>query len=209
LTALQGAVIQMMAHGIATGAMFAIAGMIQERLHTREFAKLGGLWSKIPRLSAFALLFVLASVGLPGMGNFIGEFLVLLGSFPVAPILVGAGVLGIVLGTIAMLALMQRAFYGPCRDNSPIPDLSPREILALGILAVAAFVLGLLPQPFLRAAEPSLAAVVSEAIPFNPADPEVSLDVRRTAAYDGADTVPRIPAEMFEPKHSTDADETP
>ena len=122
-----------------------------------------------------------ASVGLPGLGNFVGEFLILLGSFPVAPVLVAGGVLGIVLGTIAMLALMQRAFYGPSRNGAAIADLSPREILALGILAVAAFVLGLFPQPFLRAAAPSLAGVVSQNVPFNPADPEVDLEVQRTA----------------------------
>jgi len=131
---------------------------------------------------------VLASVGLPGLGNFVGEFLVLLGSFPVSPLLVAGGVLGIVLGTIAMLALMQRAFYGPSRNAAAIADLSPREVLALGILAVAAFVLGLLPQPFLRASEPSLAGVVSQNIPFNPADPEVGVDVLRTA--DSADVAP-------------------
>jgi NADH-quinone oxidoreductase subunit M len=212
LTALQGAVMQMMAHGIATGALFAIAGMVQERLHTRDFAKLGGLWSKIPTLSAFALLFVLASVGLPGLGNFVGEFLVLLGSFGAAPILVAGGVLGIVLGTVAMLALMQRAFYGPTRDDSPIPDLSPREILALGILALAAFVLGLLPQPFLRAAEPPLADVVAQTIPFNPADPEVSSDVRRTAAADENDSVsvlPSLPAGLFDAERADTVEEKP
>jgi NADH-quinone oxidoreductase subunit M len=196
LTALQGAVMQMLAHGVATGAMFAIAGMIQERLHTRDLSELGGLWSKVPKMSAFALLFVLASVGLPGLGNFVGEFLVLLGSFPVTPVLVAGGVLGIVLGTIAMLALMQRAFYGPSRNAAAIADLSPREVLALGILAVAAFVLGLLPQPFLSSAEPALAGVISQNIPFNPADPEIDLDVQRTAAYNTADTSPGLPSNI-------------
>jgi NADH-quinone oxidoreductase subunit M len=195
LTALQGAVMQMLAHGVATGAMFAIAGMIQERLHTRDLSELGGLWSKVPKMSAFALLFVLASVGLPGLGNFVGELLVLLGSFPVTPVLVAGGVLGIVLGTIAMLALMQRAFYGPSRNAATIVDLSPREVLALGILAVEAFVLGLLPQPFLSSAEPALAGVISQNIPFNPADPEIGVDVQRTAAGNTAGALPQIPSD--------------
>jgi len=113
LAALEGAVVQMLAHGVATGALFAIAGMVDDRCHTREFAGLGGLWSRVPILSGFAMVFVLASVGLPGMGNFVGEFMILVGSFPASPRLTVLATAGIVVGTVALLAMMQRAFFGP------------------------------------------------------------------------------------------------
>jgi len=183
LTALQGAVFQMLAHGLATGALFAIAGMVHERLHTRDFAELGGLWSRVPRLSAFALLFVLASVGVPGMGNFIGELLTLLGSFARAPRLVAAAVIGIVLGTVAMLELMQRGFYGPTRSDSPLRDLGAREVALLAVLAVLLLALGLFPQPALQRARPALEELVVRDVRFDPADPGAPPDRMRTVLH--------------------------
>ena len=79
--ALQGAVMQLVAHGLSTGALFMLAGALQERLHTRDMRQMGGLWGAVPRVAAMALFFALASLGLPGLANFIGEFLVLFGSF--------------------------------------------------------------------------------------------------------------------------------
>ena len=173
LVAVQGAVFQMLAHGLATGALFAIAGMIHERFHTREFDELGGLWSRLPRLSAFAMLFVLASVGVPGMGNFIGEFLTLLGSYPAAPGLVALAIVGIVLGTVAMLELMQRVFQGTSRSDAAVADISLRETVILGALAILIVVLGLNPQPALRSAEPALEGLTTRDLRFNPIDPFV------------------------------------
>ena len=183
-TSLQGAVAQMLAHGLATGALFAIAGMLHERLHTRAFADLGGLWAKVPALGAFSLLFVLASVGLPGMGNFIGEFLVLLGSFPVSPNLTVVATAGIVIGTVAMLALMQRTFFGPAPANhtsASLDDLSLREVVVVAVLAVAVLGLGVLPQPVLDATAAPLTRLLAEEVQFNPIDPEMSPGDRRTA----------------------------
>jgi len=172
VTALQGVVFQMLAHGLATGALFAIAGMVSERLHTRDFDALGGLWARLPRLSAFALLFVLASVGVPGMGNFIGELLTLMGSFAAAPTLVAIAVAGIVLGTVAMLELMQWVFYGAPGDNAPLSDLGARELLLLVVLAVMLVVLGLHPQPALDRSGAVIQDLVVRDIRFDPADPE-------------------------------------
>jgi len=195
LTALQGAVFQMLAHGVATGALFAIAGMIHQRLHTREFGELGGLWARLPRLSAFALLFVLASVGVPGMGNFIGELLILLGSFPAAPWLVAIAVGGILLGTVAMLQLMQRVFYGAPRSASALDDLGAREVVLLALLALLICVLGLYPQPALDSVRGPLDQLTVRDLIFQPADPEPALERSRTVALiEGHDTDPGDPA---------------
>jgi len=181
LTSLQGAVVLMLAHGLATGALFAIAGMIHARLQTRELSALGGLWERLPRLSGFALLFVLASVGVPGMGNFIGEFLALLGSFSAAPGLVAVAVIGIVLGTVAMLELMQRLFHGSSRSLVALADLDRRELLLLGVLALLVLVLGLYPQPALDSSRSTLAELVAHDVRYEPADPELMRGRRRTA----------------------------
>ncbi len=92
--ALQGAVMQMVAHGFSTAALFMIAGSLQERLHTRDMREMGGLWQQMPRMGAVAMFFVLASLGLPGLGNFVAEFLVLLGLFQVRPWMTCSGCTG-------------------------------------------------------------------------------------------------------------------
>lgn len=185
LTALQGAVFQMLAHGLATGALFAIAGMVYQRHHSRSFDQLGGLWSYLPRLSAFALLFVLASVGVPGMGNFIGELLTLLGSFPAAPGLVAIAVIGIVLGTVAMLELMQRVFYGKAGPHADIKDIGLRESLMLAVLALLIIALGLYPRPALDSARPTLDGLVARDVRFEPADTEIAPLPRVVSFADG------------------------
>ncbi len=182
LAALQGAVFQMLAHGLATAAMFAVAGMVHERFHTRAFDELGGLWARLPRLSGFALIFVLASVGVPGMGNFIGELLTLLGSFPASPGLVAIAVAGIVIGTVAMLELMQRVFHGPARSQAEANDLDPRELIVLGALALLVLALGLFPQPALESARLPLRQLVIRDLTYDPADPELLRGRTRTAA---------------------------
>jgi NADH-quinone oxidoreductase subunit M len=181
LVAVQGAVLQMLAHGLATGALFAIAGMVDARFHSRELAALGGLWARLPRLSGFALLFILASVGVPGMGNFIGELLTLLGAWAVTPALVAVAAGGLVAGTVAMLRLMQRAFHGTAAATRPLADVADiggREILVLAALAALLIALGLFPQPALRSAAPALEQLTAREVVYDPADPQ--LDPRRT-----------------------------
>lgn len=148
--ALQGVVMQMLAHGISAGALFILCGEIYERLHTRDLREMGGLWSRFAFLPPIALFFVAASLGLPGLGNFVGEFLILLGSFERAPVLVVVAAGGLILAAIYSLLLMQRAFYGPAKTTERMEDLSPREItLMLSLMGVLLF-LGLYPQPVLN-----------------------------------------------------------
>ena len=155
--ALQGAVIQMIAHGVSTGALFLLAGSISQRCQTRDLARLGGLWQAVPRLGGFTMFFALAALGLPGMANFVGEFLVLLGSYRPAPGLAIAGAVGFILSTVYALRLVQESVHGPNREQWRVPDLAARELVALGLLAAIVIGLGLWPQPVFTAARASLA----------------------------------------------------
>ena len=113
--ALQGVVMQMLAHGVSTGALFIIAGALQERLHTRDMRRLGGLWANMPLLSAVGMFFAIASLGLPGLGNFIGEFLILLGTYQLHPAFAAVAALGVITAAAYSLILVQRTFHGPPR----------------------------------------------------------------------------------------------
>lgn len=156
--ALQGAVLEMVCHGLATGALFVLVGQIQERTGTRDFARLGGLWATVPRMGGFALVFALASLGIPGVGNFIAEVLILFGAYLVRPWWAVVGAIGLVLSMIYALQIMQRVFYGPNRHGWRLPDLSARELAVLGSMALLLFALGLRPQPVFDAARGGLNA---------------------------------------------------
>ncbi len=156
LTALSGAVIQMLAHGVSTGALFIIVGMIQERIHTRELGRMGGFWAVVPRLSGVGLVFALASLGLPGFGNFVAEFLVLLGSYRENVAITVLAATGLVLAAIYSLWIVQRAFHGAIKGVVQMPDLSTRESGIVAVLLIAILWIGLHPQPFLNAAGPAL-----------------------------------------------------
>ena len=157
--ALQGALVVMLAHGISTSALFVLAGDLSERLHTRELSRMGGLWATAPRMGGFTLLFALASLGLPGLGNFVGEILVLVGAWRVSPPIAVLGAVGFVLATVYSLALVQRVFFGPSAPGRAIPDARPREVAILGALTVALLWLGLAPRTALDAARPAIAAL--------------------------------------------------
>lgn len=154
--ALQGAVIQIICHGISTGALFVLGGILQERLHTRDMNRMGGLWTQVPRMGAMAMVFALASLGLPGMGNFVGEFLVLIGAYPVNRPLTILAALGLVSATVYSLWIIQRVFHGPERQVGRIRDLSARESITLGSMLAILLWLGLFPQPVLTTARPVL-----------------------------------------------------
>jgi NADH-quinone oxidoreductase subunit M len=157
--ALQGVVMQMLSHGISTGALFMLVGALQERTHTRDMDRMGGLWTITPRMGGVVLFFALASLGLPGMGNFIAEILVLIGSYRVnVPITVIASV-GLVFATVYALWILYRAFHGEQREPWKIKDLSMREMAAMTAMIIVILWLGLYPQPFLDTAQPSLSAV--------------------------------------------------
>ncbi|HEY8096444.1 MAG TPA: NADH-quinone oxidoreductase subunit M [Methylobacter sp.] len=156
LLALQGSVITMLAHGISASALFMIAGALQERLHSREMANMGGLWPVMPRLSALALFFAIASLGLPGLGNFIGEFLVLQGAFSVNMLLASVTALVLILAPVYALIMMQKTFYGPPSQHSSLYDVGRREWVSLGLLVLVTAWLGLSPQAVLNVSAPAL-----------------------------------------------------
>jgi len=165
----QGSLLQMINHGISTGALFALVGMLYERYHTRRIADYGGIARRLPILAAFMLLFTFSSIGLPGLNGFAGEFLILTGMFqrgastfagenPWQLQLISVlAVSGVVLGAWYMLSLVRRVFFGPLKEpgaahtdnGGQVPDLKPREILALAPLAVFVFWIGLQPKTFL------------------------------------------------------------
>ena len=158
LISLQGVVVQMLAHGISAGALFIVCGEMYERLHTRDLRKMGGLWSRMAWLPAISLFFAAASLGLPGLGNFVGEFLILAGSYSSAPWLVSIASVGLVLAVIYSLWMIQKAFYGESRghsskDTSALPALTLRERSLLLLLMLALLALGLYPQPVLTLSE--------------------------------------------------------
>jgi NADH-quinone oxidoreductase subunit M len=154
--ALQGAVMVMLCHGISTGALFILVGQLQERTHTREVDRLGGLWATIPRLSGVGLFFALASMGLPGLGDFIGEFLVLLGTYPAHLWLTVVAAFGILASTFFALRFVQRAFHGPNIHKWSIPDLFAREVIILAPMMALLVWLGLYPQPVFNTFRPAM-----------------------------------------------------
>ena len=156
LLALQGSVMTMLAHGISASALFMIAGALQQRLHTRNIGNMGGLWPTLPRLSALALFFTIASLGLPGLGNFIGEFLVLQGVFSINVLLTSVTALVLILAPVYALSMIQKTFYGPRYQHSPLADFSRREWLSLGLLALTTVWLGLSPQTVFDVSAPVL-----------------------------------------------------
>lgn len=156
--ATQGAVMTMLAHGISAAALFMIAGALQERLHTREMSRMGGFWGKAPRLGALTLFFSVAALGMPGLGNFIGEFLVLLGAYRVSLPLTALAALGLVGAPIYALIVMQKVFHGPPAEHQPA-DFRLRETGLLAAMMAATLWLGLYPQPMLMRSADAVAAL--------------------------------------------------
>lgn len=154
--AFQGVVMQMITHGISTGALFILAGFLYNRLHTRDIRQMGGFWRDVPRMGVIAMVFVMASLGLPGLGNFIAEFLTLVGSWRANNTLTIFAALGLVAATAYSLRIMQKIFLGRDRTEQIIRDLSPREMLISLPLVALLLWLGLYPQPILNRARPSL-----------------------------------------------------
>lgn len=160
--AIQGAVMQMVAHGFSTAALFMMAGALQQRLHTRDMGRMGGLWAAAPRMGALTLFFVVASLGMPGLGNFVGEILVLLGTFQVSPMLAAGAALGIVIAAVYSLSLMQRSFQGrPAAALVAMPDFGPRELAVQLPLAAGLVWLGLFPQVVLTLSADSASRLVA------------------------------------------------
>ncbi len=158
----QGGLLQMFNHGVSTGALFLLVGMIYERLHTRRIEEMGGIWSVMPVYGGLFLFTALASIGLPGLGGFVGEFLVLAGSFLRSPWVAATAGLGVVLSAVYLLWAYQRAFTGEvsAKVRSHAGDLSWREVAAVLPLAALMLGVGLFPGPFVDRSEASLRKVV-------------------------------------------------
>jgi NADH-quinone oxidoreductase subunit M len=159
---LQGGVLQMVNHGLTTGALFLLVGMIYERRHTREISQFGGLASVMPRYAAAFLFVAFASIGLPGLNGFVGEFFVLIGSYLALPAYAVVGALGVVLAAVYLLWAYQRMFTGPIvvEENRALRDIGVREVLILAPLLALIVFLGIYPKPALDRIEPSVNRVL-------------------------------------------------
>ena len=154
---LTGGVMQMVNHGVSTGALFLMVGMIYERRHTRQIAELGGIQSVAPIFAGFFMVVMLSSIGLPGLNGFVGEFLVLIGSFETARWWVVVATLGVILAALYLLWAYQRVFHGePSEANKSFPEITRREGLLLGVFVAAIVFTGIYPKPMLNRIEPSV-----------------------------------------------------
>ena len=162
-----GSILQQINHGITTGALFLIVGIVYERRHTREISEYGGLSTVMPVFATIFMIITMASIGVPGLNGFIGEFTILQGAFEESWIWAAFAVLGIVLGAAYMLWLYQRTMFGPITNakNEKLPDLNVRELVTLVPLVILAFWIGLYPKPYFRILEKPVAQIVERVRP--------------------------------------------
>jgi NADH-quinone oxidoreductase subunit M len=183
----QGGIYQMLNHGLSTGALFLLVGMIYDRRHTRIIEDFGGLWKPLPVFSALLLVVTFSSIGLPGLNGFIGEFLILLGAFRVTPLWTALAATGVILGAIYMLWMLRRVIFGPLThsENQTLKDLNGREILILApVLALIVF-LGIYPQPFLSRMTPSIDLTLKRVLTLQATPATVSHMAARSPSDDG------------------------
>jgi NADH-quinone oxidoreductase subunit M len=161
---IQGAVLQMINHGVSTGALFLLVGFIYERRHTREFDQFGGLWKILPIYGTLFLIVSLSSMGLPGLNGFVGEFTILLGAWAANPWWAAFAATGVILAAIYILTMFQKMFMGETRneENKHLLDLSQRELWVIVPLIVLIFVIGLYPNPFFQAMTTSVNGVLRQ-----------------------------------------------
>lgn len=168
---IQGGLIVMVSHGISTGALFLLLGMLYERRHTRAIADFGGLGRVAPWLATAFVITALASIGLPGTSGFVGEFLALLGTFETHPTIAIVATLGVIFAAYYMLPMVQKIFFNKLDkpENREIQDLSGREIAILSPLVALMIVIGCYPTPLLERMEPSVRAVIERVEEATPA----------------------------------------
>jgi NADH-quinone oxidoreductase subunit M len=162
--AVDGAVWQMVAHGISTGALFMLVGFIYERRHTRAIADFGGLAAVMPVYYNIFLIIMLSSVGLPILNGFVGEFLILIGSFRVNWLLTLIATSGVILAAVYLLFMFRRVFFGEIThaENRGLLDLDRRELAAILPLVTLAILMGLFPAPFLARISPDTERVITQ-----------------------------------------------
>jgi NADH-quinone oxidoreductase subunit M len=162
MAGMEGAIYQMCSHGVSTGALFILVGMLYDRRHTRLIAEYGGLATTVPTYSAFFLIVTLSSLGLPLLNGFVGEFLIILGAYHVRPWYAALAAVGVILAAVYLLWMYQRVFYGEVTNekNRIIPDLNDREKIILVSLVFVILWMGIYPQTFLRRLDMSTAQVI-------------------------------------------------
>ena len=160
----EGAVYQMLNHGVSTGGLFLIVGMLSDRRHTRLISEFGGLKKVVPHLVAAFLIVTLSSIGLPGLNGFVGEFLILLGAFRWDPRMAAFAATGVILSATYMLWMFQRVNYGPVTNekNQHLIDLTPREWAVIVPIVAMTVVMGVAPNVFLRPMEPSIERLINQ-----------------------------------------------
>jgi NADH-quinone oxidoreductase subunit M len=159
---IEGGLLQMVNHGVSTGALFLLVGMIYERRHTREISELGGLQKPAPILAGVFMVVMLSSIGLPGLNGFVGEFLTLLGAFAAHRWWAMVATTGVVIAALYLLWAYQRVFHGPAEgDNATMPDLTVREGLTMVPFLVAIVFMGVYPKPVIERMEPAVDALVA------------------------------------------------
>jgi len=157
-SAIEGSILQMVNHGISTGALFLLVGVIYERRHTRKLSDYGGLAATMPIYAVFFVIAVLSSVGLPGLNGFVGEFLILSGAFKTSPAAATIAATGVILAAIYLLWLVQRVFFGPITndENRNVKEIAWNEIAAMVPLVVMMVWIGVYPNTFIRKMTPSV-----------------------------------------------------
>jgi NADH-quinone oxidoreductase subunit M len=161
---IEGAIFQMLSHGVVSAALFLIVGVVYDRMHSRDIAAYGGLVHRMPAYSLVFMLFMLASVGLPGTAGFIGEFLVLVGAFQANTWVAALAATGLILGAAYMLYLYRRVIFGQLTKDSlkAILDMSPREMAVFAPLVVLVIWMGVYPAPFLDVMHASVANLLTQ-----------------------------------------------
>ena len=153
---LEGAVVIMIAHGLSTGGLFMLVGDLHHRLGTRDLHRMGGLWSLAPKMSRVGLILALASLGLPGLVNFVGEFLVLVGVYKAHQGMAMVAVVGLILALVYSLWMIQHIFTGENKEGWRIADYGGRELAIMAVVVACLVGLGMYPRPLLDEAKPSL-----------------------------------------------------
>jgi len=160
-TGFQGALLQMFTHGLITGCLFLLVGVLYDRTHTRDMNSFGGLWAKLPVYGSMLIFCTMASLGLPGLAGFVSEFMVLLGSFKVYPWMTAAACIGILLAAAYLLYMIQRVLMGKFNEKwAGIPDINAREIFTLVPLMVLILIVGVYPKIVLQYITPTIEALV-------------------------------------------------
>ena len=164
--ALQGGMMQMLSHGLISGAMFLCVGVLYDRMHSRQIADYGGVVNTMPKFAALMVLFALANAGLPGTSGFVGEFFVIIGSFHASAWLAFFAAITLVLGAAYTLWMVKRVVFGAVANDhvAELPDVSPREFWMLMVLAVAVLIVGIWPAPIVSAMDTTLGALLDHVV---------------------------------------------